>query len=473
MKKNYEIVSQQTSLSDWYTSVVEKAELIHYSSIKGFMSFLPRGWGIWEQIQKQLNLFFKELNIVNVALPSLFPYSDLLLEANHVEGFKPELFLIQSKGYENLQEPYVLRPTSEVAFCKLWSEILQNYNQLPLLYNQWCSVFRVEKNTRPFLRNSEFYWQEMHGAFIDEKSCKLMVDKVHNVYKKLINEILMIPTLNGLKSPNERFAGAITTHTLETIMPDGQALQSATTHNLGQNFSKAFNIKFQNSNNTYDLVHTMSAGLSTRIIGALIMSHGDDNGLVLPFKVAPVQIVILTLMANKNPQIIEKANEILNSLKDCYRVQIDSSNNSIGFKINQQEIYGTPVVIILGPNDLKNNEVVIKWRNNVKKISLKINEVKSHIDENISSYDQNLYDKVLIRYENQITKVYDFESFKKELNNQKVLLAPWNGSDNDEQEIKKMTGATIRCIVDLPINNEICVFTKQPAKSWVYFARAY
>ncbi|WP_033160268.1 proline--tRNA ligase [Mycoplasmoides alvi] len=473
MKKNREIISQIVSLSDWYTSVVEKAELIHYSPIKGFMSFLPRGWSIWEQIQKHLNKKFEELKIKNVALPSLFPYGDLLLEANHIKGFNPELFLIESKNHEKLSSPYVLRPTSEVAFCKLWSEILQNYSQLPFLYNQWCNVFRVEKSTRPFLRNSEFHWQEMHGAFSDSSSCIDMVKKMHDIYAWLINDVLMIPTLSGLKSENEKFAGAIETYTIETIMPDGQALQSATSHNLGQNFSKAFDIKYQNKNNIYEFVHTMSAGLSTRIIGGLIMSHGDDNGLVLPFSIAPTQIMILTLFGNKNSEVVNFANELFNSLKQKYRVDVDFSDNSLGYKINQQEIYGVPLLIIVGPNELNNKTVLLKWRNSSDKEIVSINNISQKILNNISVYNNSLYAKVSSRYQNQIVKVYNLDDFKKSLNDKKVLLVGWSGTIDDENEIKKTTGATIRCITNLSTNNINCFYTNKPAQHLVYFARSY
>ena len=473
MKKNREIVSQNVSLSDWYTSIIEKAELIHYSSIKGFMSFLPRGWSIWEQIQQHLNKRFYELKIKNVALPSLLPYSDLLLEANHVEGFNPELFLIEHKNGNKLSDPYVLRPTSEVVFCKLWSETLQNYSQLPLLYNQWCNAFRVEKSTRPFLRNSEFHWQEMHGAFANESECYLMVKKIHEIYAWLINDVLMIPTLSGLKSNNERFAGALETYTLETIMPDGQALQSATSHNLGQNFSKPFNIKYQTKNNTYDFVYTMSAGLSTRIIGGLIMSHGDDNGLVLPFGIAPTQIMILTLFANNNPEVLEVANNLYNELKEKYRVEIDNSSNSLGHKISQQEVYGTPLLIIIGANEIKNNSVMVKWRNSSDKNIISIPILFETIASKIENYNQSLYAKVKQRYQEQIVKVKNFNEFKENLDNNKVILTGWSGSDNDEIEIKTLTGATIRCITNLPVENEKCFFTNKPAKCLVYFARSY
>lgn len=473
MKKNRDIISQEISLSDWYTSVIENAKLIHYSSIKGFMTLLPRGWAIWNLIQKELNNLFEKLHIQNVALPTLFPYSYLFLEAKHVEGFKPELFLVKNKGDEVLKDPYVLRPTSEIVFCKLWSEILHTYSQLPMLYNQWCNVFRVEKNTRPFLRNSEFYWQEMHGAFADQDSCIDMVKKMHDVYNFVINNVLMIPTLSGLKTPNETFAGALQTYTLETIMPDGQALQSATSHNLDQNFAKAFNIKFQSKENKYEYVYTMSAGMSTRIIGSLIMSHGDDNGLVLPFKVAPIQIEIITLMKKNSYEITEIAKKIKSELDLKYRVSIDDSKYSLGYKINKYEIYGVPLLIIIGPNDIKNNKVTIKWRNSIEKINVDINELTSLIDSSINDYDKQLYDAVKKRYEQQIVIVNDFKNFKLQLDNKKVILVPWSGNDEDEKKIKELTNATIRCIISKPINDEKCFYTKKPAKNWVYFARAY
>lgn len=474
-QKNREIISKDKSISDWYTSIVEKAGLIHYSNIKGFMSFLPYGWAIWEKIQSHLNFAFKKEKIKNVALPSLFPYSDLVLESSHVKGFKPELFLIEHKGKEILNDPYVLRPTSEAAFCKLWNQTLRTYQQLPLLYNQWCSVFRVEKNTRPFLRNSEFYWQEMHGAFSNDQDCQKMVDKIIEIYSWLINKILMIPTISGKKTVNEKFAGAEETYTLETIMPDGQALQSATSHNLGQNFAKAFDIKFQGKNNAFEMAHTMSAGLSTRIIGGLIMTHGDDNGLVLPFNIAPIQIMLIPMFAQKNKDVLKITKQIAAELKE-YEVEIDENdNNSLGSKIADNEIRGIPFQIIIGPKDLENNKATIIVRNDTKnKHQVEFSKIASWIADKSKEYDEALYLKAKERYQNQIVIIDNQKDFINALNNQKVILAPWAGNENDEASLKKTTGATARCIsIEKQITNEKCFFTNKKAKHWVYFARAY
>ncbi|WP_027119538.1 proline--tRNA ligase [[Mycoplasma] testudinis] len=476
MKKNLAITSRATSFSDWYTNIVEAAQLIHYSGIKGFMTFLPRGWAIWEQIQKYMNQKFKTLKIQNVALPSLFPYSDLIKEKHHVQGFNPELFLISQKGDEKLGDPYVLRPTSEVAFCELWSETLQTYQQLPFLYNQWCSVFRVEKSTRPFLRNSEFHWQEVHCAFADEQSCLEMVKAMNDAYSWLINEILMMYPLAGEKTPNERFAGALNTYTLETIMPDGQALQSSTSHHLGQNFAQAFDIKFQNKDNKYSHVYTMSAGISTRIIGALIMSHSDDNGLVLPFKIAPEQIVIIPLLADKNPDILKAANLLYEQLvQQDYRVIIDNTNASMGSRLATHEVNGVPFSIVIGPNDLKTKTLTIKIRNQAEKINVAIDELNKWLKNSIQTYDQQLYEASKSRTQQAIVKISTYEQFEQAIKDKKVVLAPWFEDPEAEAQLKTKTGATARCInLKLKVSDEDkCFYSGKKATNWVYFARAY
>lgn len=477
MIKNQAIVTRAESFSDWYTSIVEAAQLIHYSKIKGFMTFLPRGWAIWEQIQKYLSYKFKELKIQNIALPSLFLYSDFLREKNHVTGFNPELFLITQKGDDQLEDPYVLRPTSEVAFCQLWSETLRTYNQLPFLYNQWCSVFRVEKNTRPFLRNTEFFWHEVHCAFADSNRCNDMVQRMWEVYNWLINDILMMATIKGVKTANERFAGAIDTYTLETIMPDGQALQSSTVHYFGQNFAKTFDVKFQTKNNDFAYVHTMSAGLSTRIIGAMIMSHSDDHGLVLPFKIAPEQIVIIPLLANKNSEILVYAKQIFNKLSnhDQYRILIDESNDSLGAKLSHHETHGVPFVIIVGPNDLTKQTITIKIRTKSEKIQIQNSELINWMKINVNKFDQELYETSQIRLEQTIVKAKTYSEFEQAIKNKKIALSPWHDDVNAENDLKAKTGITTRCIKqDEIINeNEKCFYSNKKATHWIYFARAY
>lgn len=475
MKTNRTIVSRQTSFTDWYTSIVERAELVHYSPIKGLMTFLPRGWALWEQIQAWLNAGFARLGVKNIALPSLFLQSDLQREKTHVAGFAPETFVVSQVGANQLTDPYVLRPTSETAVCRLWSEILQTYSQLPLLFNQWCSVFRVEKNTRPFLRNAEFHWQEAHGAYPDANSCLQAVENFDQLYANLMQDVLMIPVLRGQKTANERFAGGLATFTLEAIMPDGQCLQSATSHYLGQNFAQAFDIRFQDRDNTYKTPHTMSAGMSTRIIGALIMTHSDDAGLVLPFHVAPEQIALIPLMAHKEPKVAALVAELSAKLKARWRVWDNFPGNSLGSSLAAVEIAGVPLAIIVGPDDVQTGTLTLKWRTQQSKTKIPVDDLLTYINKNAPLFDQQLYDVAWQRMQTQIVQVATREQLIEAINNNKVALAPWAGSEAEEVALKQTTRITARCIkgpID-PTKDVKCFFTGKQATHYVYFGRAY
>jgi prolyl-tRNA synthetase len=356
-------------------------------------------------------------------LPLFIKYSEFTKEKEHVEGFAPELFLVTQQGDKKLEEPYVVRPTSEVAFCNYYKKIVNSYNELPLKYNQWCNVFRVEKNTRPFLRNCEFFWQELHTVHSTSEDAIQTTKEMIQLYKDFVNYFLCIPVLMGEKTEGERFAGANNTYTIEALMQDGQALQCGTSHYLGQNFSKTFDIKFQSKENLYEYVHQTSAGLSTRIIGAIIMSHADDKGLVLPIGVAPIQVAILPVFADKDPKVMETANDLYKQLHTKYRVKIDTTNNGFGYKIAEQEVNGTPISLVLGPKDIQNNSITLIRRDNGEKINVNLNDIVKTIDEQCHSYQIAIYKKAEIRLNDAIVEVKTIEEFNTAIQNRKIIKA--------------------------------------------------
>lgn len=474
-KKLNIIVPRKTNFADWYTSIINAAELILYSSIKGEVIFRPNAWAIWNNIQRYLDLEFNKIGVKNVALPSFIKYSEFIKEKQHVDGFAPEIFLVTKRGNEILTDPYVVRPTSEVLFCYYFKKILTSYNDLPIKLNQWCNVFRAEKTTRPFLRTSEFYWQELHSIHATKSEASVMAKKELDIYYHLVNDVLLIPVIKGEKSIGERFAGAENTYTIEALMQDGQALQCATAHYLGTNFAQTYDISFTNKNNKLVRPYQTSAGLSTRIIGATIMSHSDDYGLVLPFGIAPIQIKIIELNNKQDNKLNNAVNSIKNELiKSGYRVSVDDSDKSFGYKINECELKGVPLSIIIGPRDLANNSFILYRRDLRQKIEYQLKDLAHVIHKSIKEYQTNLYDKASKNLNLRTIKVTDFNDFKKQLAQGKLILAPWGGDISDEKQLKELTGATPRCIIS-KISNDItkCFFTHKIAKYWVYFGRAY
>ncbi len=470
---NSKIVPLEKDFAKWYTSVVENAKLVSYSSIKGTMIYRPNGWAIWSNIQKELDRRFHEIGVVNVQLPLFIKYSEFNKEKEHVEGFSPEVFLVTKKGEEELTEPYVVRPTSEVLFCSYFKSIVNSYRDLPIKVNQWCSVFRSEKNTKPFLRTSEFFWTELHTIHSSKKEAKDHTILCINLYKDFVENFLCIPTLMGEKTEGERFAGAEHTYTIETVMKDGQALQAGTSHYLGQNFSKTYDIKFTNKENKPEFVYQTSVGMSTRIIGAIIMSHADNDGLVLPFGIAPVQVALIPISFDKNPEVLSKVKELNNSLSKKYRTFIDESNNSFGFKISEQEINGTPICIVVGPKDLANNNATIIVRNSLEKINVSLNEIETKITEIIEKYKNDLFNNAKKRLDESIVEVDSYDKLVEAINSKKIALAPWGGSPEDEKKLKQQSGGiTPRCI-KCAISDKKCFYTGKPAKNLVYFGRAY
>ncbi len=470
--KNNLIVSRQENFADWYTSVVKEGKLIEYGPVKGTMFFLPNGWSIWQQIVKEIDKQFSKIGVKNVQLPLFIKYSDFTKEKQHIDGFAPELFLVSTNNKEQTTDKLIIRPTSEISFCQLFKTQVKSFNDLPMLFNQWCSVCRVEKNTRPFLRNTEFHWQELHTIHVTKEQAMQQVQKSITIYKKFIEKDLLIPVIFGEKTPQEKFAGADKTYTLEALMQDGQALQCATSHFLGQNFSKSYDITFQTKNNTFENVWQTSAGLSARIIGGLIMSHSDDNGLVLPFKIAPIQIGIIVL-ANDN-QTNNYVQQIRKNLKK-YRIDIDTSNKSFGFKINQYQIQGVPFCFVIGKKEVNDKIITIISRDSNQKISINCNNIKTQLNTLINQYNHNLFTKAKERLQSSIVQVNNFDQFKTVITNKKIALAYFNDSCENENKIKQLTGATARCIKKvLNINDHHkCVLTNQHATHLIYFARAY
>ncbi|MGL4616748.1 MAG: proline--tRNA ligase [Mycoplasmoidaceae bacterium] len=471
--ENKKIVKRSVSFAKWYTSIVLEANLIEYGLVKGTIIFKPYSWSIWSNIQEILNSYFKNMKIKNCSMPLFIPYSDFIKEAKHIKGFAPELFKISELGEKKLEDPYVIRPTSEIMFCHYFSNNVHSYNDLPLILNQWSNVFRVEKNTRPFLRNSEFFWQEQHGIFSNKKDALDFTKKMIDLYKKFMEEYLCIPVLMGKKTEYERFAGANETFTVEAIMQDGQALQCGTSHYLSQNFSKNFNIKFQNNNNKFEYGYQNSAGVSTRLIGAIIMSHSDDNGLVLPPKIAPIQVKINSLFSNKSIEVKNFCKELANNISQKFIVEIDDSDKTIGSKLSEGEVSGIPIQINIGPKDLENNSLSLFYRHDRTKEILNIKDVNlNFIEKKLDSISKELYKKAKENLDKRIVEVFDFENFKKNIYLGNVVYAFWLGTEEDEKKIKETTGASSRCISD-ETKQGICFFTGKKTNSKVYFARAY
>ncbi|MGL5630625.1 MAG: proline--tRNA ligase [Mycoplasmoidaceae bacterium] len=472
MDKHKNIVLMEKDFAKWYTSVIINSDVAEYGLVKGTMVIKPYGYKIWSNVVKLVDKFFLKENIENCIFPAFIPYSFFVKEKNHIQGFKPELFKIERVCGVKIDDPYILRPTSEILFCNYFLKNIKNYNDLPMKLNQWCNVFRIEKNTKLFLRTSEFFWQEQHSAFADLKTAELFTKKIIFLYKKIFEEYLAIPVLIGKKTENEKFAGALITYTLETIMKDGQVLQCGTSHFLGTNFSKTFNIKFQNKNNKYEYIFQTSAGISSRIMGAIIMTHSDNNGLIIPPKIAPIQIRINTFFSNKDENIIIYANKIASKLKG-FRIEIDSTVNQPGFKICDGELKGIPIQINIGPRSIINNQIEIMLRDGKEKQNYSIDIINKKFIKNIlDKYHHDLFKKAKDNIDSKIVEIFNYDEFKKEINMNKVILAFWSGKSEDESKIKLDTGATPRCIIQ---SNDCgkCFYTGIKTKFKVYFGRSY
>ncbi len=423
MKKNERIIKREENFADWYTSIINNAKLIQYIDVKGFMIFQPYGWAIWENIKNILDKKFAELGIKNMYVPLLIPISEFEKEKEHVEGFAPELFIVNSIGNKKIEDPLAIRPTSEILFCKYFKNEITSYKDLPIKVNQWTSVLRAEKNTRPFLRNSEFHWHEAHCSFINFDQANDFSIQFLNLYADFCEQELCIPVIKGRKTEGEKFAGADISYTIESIMQDGQALQCGTSHMLGQGFCKSYDIKYQTKNNSYDYPFNTSHGFTTRIIGATIMVHSDDNGLVLPPSIAPIQIKILPLFANKNPNVLETCKNIKNKLINKYRVEIDLSDKNFGFMQSECEIQGIPISIVIGPNDLNNKSFTLIRRDNFEKKIVNIDDLEITIENELNMYKQSIFNKAQQRLNSAIIDVDNIDELKNTINNHKWARA--------------------------------------------------
>ena len=476
-KRNEEFVTHIASRSDdfpqWYTDVILKTDMVDYSIVKGCMVIKPYGYGVWELIQDEMDRRFKETGHVNAYFPLLIPESLLKKEAEHVEGFAPEVAWVTHGGDEELTERLCIRPTSETIICSMYSKWIQSYRDLPLLINQWANVVRWEKNTRPFLRTSEFLWQEGHTAHATFEEVEAETQRMLEVYREFAQNVLAIPVICGKKSEKEKFAGAQATYTIEAMMQDGKALQMGTSHNLSDHFAKAYDIKYLSKDGKLEHCFTTSWGTSTRMIGGLIMVHGDDRGLVLPPRVAPIQLVILPIAMHK-AGVIEKADEIYAQLKSAgIRVKVDDSDQTAGWKFNQWEMKGVPVRLEVGPKDIENKQVVLVRRDTHEKYIVPMETLTDTVKKLLDDIHESLYNRALAFREAKTVDATTFEELKNGVNGG-FVRAMWCGDRECEDAIKEKTGATTRCMpFEQKHLSDVCVHCGKPAKAMTYFAKSY
>ena len=476
--KNKKMVEAITSMDEdfaqWYTDVVKKAELASYSGVRGCMIVRPYATALWENIRNDLDARFKALGHENIMMPLFIPESLLQREKDHVEGFAPEVAWVTHGGEEELTERLCVRPTSETVFCDHYAEIIHSYRDLPKLYNQWCSVVRWEKTTRPFLRTMEFYWQEGHTMHETAEDAMEETERMLNVYADFCEQSLAIPVVKGRKTDKEKFAGAEATYTVECMMHDHKALQAGTSHYFGDGFAKAFGIQFTDRENKLQYPHQTSWGMSTRIIGAIIMTHGDDNGLVLPPAVAPIQLVILPIAQHK-PGVLEKAEELRQRLQKVARVKVDDSDNSAGWKFAEYEMKGVPLRLEIGPRDIEQNQCVLVRRDNREKTVVSLDNLEEAVPALLKAVHDGLYQKALERRESMTYTAHDLAEMKDIADNKPGLIkAMWCGDLECEMKLKEEVGVTSRC---MPFEQEhigdTCVCCGKPAKTMVYWGKAY
>lgn len=468
------ITSMNEDFTQWYTDVIKKADLVDYSSVRGCMIIRPYGYAIWENIQKHLDKRFKETGHENVYMPMFIPEGLLQKEKDHVKGFAPEVAWVTHGGEEKLTERLCVRPTSETLFCEHYANIIHSYRDLPKLYNQWCSVVRWEKTTRPFLRTLEFLWQEGHTAHATAEEAQEETVRMLNVYAEFCEQVLAIPVIKGKKTDKEKFAGAHETYTIESLMHDGKALQSGTSHNFGDGFARAFGIQYTDQNNQLQYVHQTSWGMTTRLIGAVIMVHGDDSGLVLPPAVAPVQVVIIPVSQHKEG-VLEKAAELKERLSAVARVKVDDSDKMPGWKFSEHEMKGVPVRLEIGPKDMEKNQVVLVRRDTREKVFVPMEELESRVTQLLSEIQAALLEKAREMRDQKTFSAATMEELEKILNDTPGFVkAMWCGDRACEESVKEKTGATARCI---PFQEEQisdkCLCCGKEAKHMVYWGKAY
>lgn len=469
-----EITNMDQDFAKWYTDVVKKAELIDYSSVRGCMIIKPYGYAIWELIQQQLDKRFKETGHENVYMPMFIPESLLQKEKDHVEGFAPEVAWVTHGGTEKLSERLCVRPTSETLFCEHYANEIQSYRDLPKLYNQWCSVVRWEKTTRPFLRSLEFLWQEGHTAHATEEEAEEETIKMLNVYADFCADVLAIPMVKGKKTEKEKFAGAKSTYTIEALMHDGKALQSGTSHNFGDGFAKAFDIRYTDKDNQLQYVHQTSWGMTTRLIGAVIMVHGDNSGLVLPPAIAPVEVMIVPIMHRKEG-VLDKAEALRKQLSTKRRVKVDVSDKSPGWKFSEHEMKGVPIRLEIGPKDIEKNQCVLVRRDTREKLFVSLDNIEEEVEVLLHSIQKSLLIKATEHRDKHTSTATTIEVFKKSIEETPGFVkAMWCGALFCEEKIKELTGATSRC---MPFEQEIvsktCICCGEEAETMVYWGKAY
>lgn len=491
-KELKDLTKRADNYSQWYNELVIKADLAEQSAVRGCMVIKPYGYAIWEKMQHQLDTMFKETGVQNAYFPLLIPKSFLSKEADHVEGFAKECAVVTHYRLKNnpdgqgvvvdpearLEEELIIRPTSETIIWNTYRNWINSYRDLPLLVNQWANVFRWEMRTRLFLRTAEFLWQEGHTAHATKEEAEAKAIEMLNVYADFAEKYMAVPVVKGVKTANERFAGALETYTIEAMMQDGKALQSGTSHFLGQNFAKAFDVKFINKENKLDYVWATSWGVSTRLMGALIMTHSDDNGLVLPPKLAPIQVVIVPIYRSQEQldTINAKVSPIVENLKkQGISVKYDNADNKRpGFKFADYELKGVPVRLVLGARDIENGTIEVMRRDTLEKETVSIEGIEGYVEKLLDDIQNNIYTKALNHRLEMTTKVDTWEDFKTQIEKGGFILAHWDGTTETEEKIKEETKATIRCI---PLDGEEeegkCIYTGKPSKRRVIFARNY
>ncbi|HJF30647.1 MAG TPA: proline--tRNA ligase [Sporosarcina psychrophila] len=475
---------QKNDFTSWYIDTIKKADLMDYTPVRGCIAFKPDGYEIWEHIQAEMDKRFKETGHRNAYFPMLIPESFFEKEKDHIEGFSPELPWVTEAAGEKLEERLALRPTSETMIGHLYSDWIKSYRDLPVLINQWANVFRWEKKTLPFIRTSEFLWQEGHTAHVDEEEARAETMQMLNIYKEVVEELLAIPVYDGQKTPSERFAGAVDTYSIEAMMRDGKAVQAGTSHYLGTKFAEAFDIKYLNKENKHEFVHTTSWGTSTRLIGSVIMVHGDEQGLVLPPRVAPTQVILIPVGPwKKNPEIMEKLDGIFAELKaKGIRVRLDDSDQSPGYKFNEWELKGVPVRVELGPRDLEKNQALIKARDEDEKEAVELSVLVAKIEEELATMQTRLLDKArTFREKHSHIHVDSLAQLTTHIADSTEggeipgwILAGWCGDDACEEQVKTETKFTTRNIpFNPPATKSTCINCGKEAKHTVWFSRAY
>ena len=469
------ITSMDEDFAQWYTDVCIKADLIGYTSVKGCMAIKPAGYALWENIQKDLDARFKATGVKNVYMPMLIPESLLNKESELVQGFAPEVAWVTSGGQEKLTERLCVRPTSETLFCDFYSRDIQSHRDLPRLYNQWCSVVRWEKTTRPFLRSRELLWQEGHTAHATAEEAEERTVQMLNIYADFLENSLAIPVIKGQKTEKEKFAGALHTYTVETLMHDGKALQSGTSHNFGDIFARAYDVTFTDKDNTVKYVYQTSWGMTTRVIGALIMVHGDNSGLVLPPHIAPTQVMVIPIRQDAEG-VLDKALSVKAALESAgVRTDLDDSEKSPGWKFSEQEMRGIPIRVELGPKDIEKNQAVLVRRDTREKTIVSINELPSVVPQLLETIQKDMFLRAKTHRDSHTYDAHNYEEFKEIVNSKPGFVrAMWCGDPACEEKIKADTTATSRCI---PFEQEqiadTCVCCGRPAKKMVFWGKAY